>query len=128
MVTLGSAGRIFRLFRPHRQTDFTRPPVRQLKRLAHVELQHAEAAGQILQGPNDGMLHFRRGPLPELVLTQVSLQGFGNAGSDLAVGLLRSGPEIARRRLGRTIMSPTWYLFRTCPFAPEDALEGHARQ
>src|SRR5437773_10680434 len=126
MVTLGSAGRVIRLLRPHRQSDVTRPHVRQLERVAHVELQHAEAAGQILQGPNDGMLHFRRGPLPELVVTQVSLQRFGDAGGELAVGLLRRRLEINRPGFRRLTMGPVWPLLGPWAIAPEYPLEGYA--
>src|SRR6266853_3674275 len=75
-------------FWPHGEADFSRPPVRQLERLAHVELEHAKAPAQVLQRPDDRVLHLRRGPLPELVMTQIRLERGGDAGGELAIGLL----------------------------------------
>ena len=64
---------------PHGEADVSRPPVRQLERLTHIELQHPQAPGKVLQGPDDGVLYLRRGPLTEFVMAQVSLQGRGDA-------------------------------------------------
>src|SRR5213083_1507357 len=110
MVTLSSGRLVLYLHWPDGDADFSRPPVGQLERLAHVELQHPEAPGQILQGPNDRVLHLRRGPLPELVVTQVSLQGLGDARSELAMGLLRGRLESNRVplvTLCRSLRRPT---------------------
>src|SRR2546428_2276303 len=123
MVTLGSGRLVLYLRWPDGEPDFSRPPVRQLERLAHVELQYAEAPRQILQGPNDGMLHLRRGPLSELVVTQVRLQGSGNARGELAVWLLGSR---RRRPLGSLALS--WSLLGPCPIAPEHPLQRGAHQ
>src|SRR5204863_3109656 len=75
-------------FWPHGEADFSRPPVRQLERLPHVELEHAKAPAQVLQRPDDRVLHLRRGPLAELVMTYIRLQGRGDEGGGLAMGLL----------------------------------------
>jgi hypothetical protein len=63
----------------HREPDFSSPAVGQLERLTHIELQHPQAPGKVLQGPDDGVLYLRRGPLTEFVMAQVSLQGRGDA-------------------------------------------------
>src|SRR3989475_3003638 len=44
-------------------------------------------------------LHFDRGPLAELVMAQVRLQGLGNRGRDSALGLLAGGRESLAIRL-----------------------------
>src|SRR6266550_4443806 len=110
MVTLGSGRLVLYLHWPDGEADFSRPPVGQLERLAHVELQDPEPPRQILQGPNDRVLHLRRGPLSELVVTQVRLQGSGNARGELAMWLLG---RRRRRRLGSLPLA--WSLLGPCP-------------
>src|SRR5881296_4252656 len=110
MVALGSTGLVLRLLGPHRKADFTRPSIRQPESAAHIEVEHAQPPGQILQGPDDRMLHLRRRPLPELVMTQIGQQGVGDARGELAMGLLGRRSETSgspRYRLGlRSLMGP----------------------
>src|SRR6266481_8402064 len=71
----------------HREPDFSSPTVRQLERLTHVELQRLQAPGEVFQGPDDGVLHLRRGPLTEFVMAQVGLQSCADAAGERTMGL-----------------------------------------
>src|SRR6266550_9197009 len=121
MVALGSAGLVLRLLGPHRKADFTRPPVRQPEGAAHIEVEHAQAPGQILQGPDDRMLHLRRRPLPELVMTQIGQQGVGDARGELAMGFLRRRCKISGSPWYR--LGLRWSLFGPLPLTPQHPLE-----
>src|SRR3989441_11938812 len=73
---------------PHRKANRSSPLVGQLEGLPHVESQHPKPAGQVLERPDDRVLHLDRGPLAEFIMTEVRLQGAGNVRCESAVGLL----------------------------------------
>src|SRR5207245_9468436 len=62
----------------NREANLPSPFVGQLEGLAHIESQHPKPPGQVLERPDDRVLHFDRGPLAELIVAQVCLQGLGD--------------------------------------------------
>src|SRR2546430_2657177 len=103
------------LRRTDRQADVPGPLVRQIEGLAHVKAQRAQPAGQVLQRPQHGSLNLHRGPLAELVVIQVRLQGLGDRCWDAPMRLLPPGRQYRVSRL----------MLRQAPFRPRAIPKQH---
>ena len=79
-------GGLFRL--ANGQADVSRPLVREIERLAHVEVQDSEPPSQILERPDDRVLRLDRRPLTELVVAEIRLQRLADLAGEMAVGFL----------------------------------------
>src|SRR3990172_5845933 len=85
------------------------------------------------------MLRLDRGPLAELIMTEVGLQGLADLRGELPVGLLRRAREADTFQLGRlrtggsvlprgAIRDRFRAPLRPWPVSPEDPLQRHADQ
>src|SRR2546421_12707590 len=99
------------------QADVPGPLARQIEGLAHVKAQRAQPAGQVLQRPQHGSLNLDRGPLADLVVIQVRLQGLGDRCRDAPMRLLPPAPR-RQCRVSRLLL-------RQAPFRPRSIPEQH---
>src|SRR5437870_5446534 len=96
----GRMGRLVRrsLRRSYGEADLPGPLVSQLEGLPHIKAQRAQSPGQVLERPQHRSLHLDGGPLSELVVTQVRLQGLGDRCWQAPMGLL---PDARQGRVSR---------------------------
>src|SRR5258706_13318330 len=89
-------------------------------------MEDPEAPGQVLECPDDGVLRLDGGPLAELIVAEVCLEGFAYLTGEVPVGLLGRFREAHGLWLGAGTFGGR---FR-CPLrfgalAPEDPLPRH---